>query len=386
MSAQNYQDKTVFSGTLYNMYRALSETDLEIIPLGNHQKYFIWRKISQKIQQLLRGFTQQFQDEESINDEFSDQVNRQLRHRPCDIIFAPVASEELFFLNPTVPVCYLSDATVKLIAQTYNQKTHAKHAQEESFAIAKATKLIYSSHWAAKSAITDYRADPSKLSIVPFGANIEKAPEIEAILEKCYNSRCRLLFIGADWKRKGGQIAIDTLLSLLALDIDAELVILGCVPPGNYQHPRLTVIPWLNKNRSQDRKIFNQLLLNSHFLLLPTRADCSPIVLCEASAYGIPAITTDVGGIPDIIEPERNGFMLPSTATGKDYAAIIADCFMDKDRYYQLVKNARQEYETRLNWKTWAEQVSRNLREMADESVLREKIEQPSTVDHLSRG
>lgn len=34
-----------------------------------------------------------------------------------------------------------------------------------------------------------------------------------------------------------------------------------------------------------------------HLLLLPTRAECAGIVFNEASAYGVPILLTDTGGV-----------------------------------------------------------------------------------------
>lgn len=52
---------------------------------------------------------------------------------------------------------------------------------------------MYSSEWAANSAIIDYDADESKVNVVPFGANIGEIPTKKAILEK-KKSNCNLLF------------------------------------------------------------------------------------------------------------------------------------------------------------------------------------------------
>ena len=130
---------------------------------------------------------------------------------------------------------------------------------------------------------------------------------------------------------------------------------IGCVPPSEFQHEKLKVIPFLNKNIPEEQEQFSQLLLNSHFLVFPTRADCSPIVICEANAYGIPVITTDAGGIPTILKEGKNGYMLPLSAGGDEYAKLIATHFANKETYEQLVRSSREEYDDRLNWNKWAE-------------------------------
>jgi len=45
--------------------------------------------------------------------------------------------------------------------------------------------------------------------------------------------------------------------------------------------------------------------------ILPTYTDAVPAVVMEAFACGIPAITTDIGGCPEIVEEGVNGLMVP---------------------------------------------------------------------------
>jgi glycosyltransferase involved in cell wall biosynthesis len=46
-------------------------------------------------------------------------------------------------------------------------------------------------------------------------------------------------------------------------------------------------------------------------LLLPTYTEAVPAAVMEAFACGIPAITTDVGGCPEIVEDGKNGLLVP---------------------------------------------------------------------------
>jgi teichuronic acid biosynthesis glycosyltransferase TuaC len=45
--------------------------------------------------------------------------------------------------------------------------------------------------------------------------------------------------------------------------------------------------------------------------ILPTHTEAVPTSVMEAFACGIPAITTDIGGCPEIVEPGTNGLMVP---------------------------------------------------------------------------
>ncbi|MFP4006598.1 MAG: glycosyltransferase family 4 protein [Spirulinaceae cyanobacterium] len=366
LSFHNYLDKTSFSGIPYYMHRALSARDIELVNLGfPYSPNALHRKIEHKLQNAiskLQAPTMSIFTDSVQFKNFDAKVEQQLKNNPCDAIVAPVASSELNFLETNIPIIYISDATPKLIYQYYKipetKEEFNIYEQRELVAILKSKLLIYSSQWAANSAVENYKAKPEQTKIIPFGANLDNPPDVADLHKRCQNmSPVRLLFVGVNWQRKGGIIAYETLLSLLDRGIDAELTIVGCTPPDDIHHERLNVIPFINKNVSEEYKRFNRLFLDSHFFLLPTRADCSPIVIGEASAFGLPSVTSDVGGLPALITEDKNGYILPFSAPGKDYADAIANQISSPQKYAQLVTTARQEYDTRLNWDSWAEKV-----------------------------
>ncbi|HEV2694980.1 MAG TPA: glycosyltransferase family 4 protein, partial [Verrucomicrobiae bacterium] len=45
------------------------------------------------------------------------------------------------------------------------------------------------------------------------------------------------------------------------------------------------------------------------FLALPTLEDNCPMVVLEAMAAGVPVLASNVGGVPDLIEPEVTGLL-----------------------------------------------------------------------------
>lgn len=362
LSSHNYLDRNAWSGTIYRMHDALRSTDLQVINLGNPRKP---SRLHQLTTRLLRknsfpkiGSPRYIAE----NNKFAAIVQSQLSKTYCDVILAPVASKEITFLKTNIPIIYLSDITFKLYNGYYpdnsdNQELEWK-AKQEFIAISKASKLVYPSEWAANSAIHDYQAAASKVEIIPFGANLDDPPSAEEVdLNTKPTSPCRLLFIGKDWERKGGDVAFQTLISLQKMGIDTELTCIGSIPSDAIKHEKLTVIPFLNKNNSKHRQQFKDLFGRSHFLIFPTRAEAFGVVICEANAFGLPVITTEAGGIPSIIATGKNGYMLPLSASGEDFASLIANIFSDQNQYEQLVRSSRKEYDCRLNWNKWAERI-----------------------------
>ena len=209
-----------------------------------------------------------------------------------------------------------------------------------------------------------YGADKSKIKIISYGANIDQTPPRDMILGKEKSDRCRLLFLGVDWERKGGEIAFETLLELDKLGLNAELTVCGCIPPEEFKHENMKVIPFLDKNIPQQNKELEELLLNSDFLLLPSRTEAYGVVFCEANAYGLPVITTQTGGIPSVIDEGKNGFMLTLDSRGVDYANLIKEIYPDDERYHQLVRSSRKTYDEKLNWDIWGKRVNKFIGEL----------------------
>jgi glycosyltransferase involved in cell wall biosynthesis len=290
-------------------------------------------------------------------------ASEKLTDANCDVIFAAAASTAVAHLATDLPIVYLSDATVRLIVDYYPEYSalfprSLREADEiEQLAIRKCSHFVYPSSWAARSAIEDYGADSSKIHVVPFGANIDEPPSREEVLRPVSRDICRLLFVGVEWDRKGGDIALETLRELRRLGVPAELTVVGCRPPQGAPLEGLNVIPFIDKNHPEGRARLDRLFLNSDFLLLPTRAECFGIAVCEAGAYGLPTLSTLTGGLAELVRDGVNGFSFSLEARGDRYAARICDVHRNAETYQALRITSREEYETRLNWDAWGKQV-----------------------------
>jgi glycosyltransferase involved in cell wall biosynthesis len=226
----------------------------------------------------------------------------------------------------------------------------------ERLAFGKSSLLVFSSQWAANSSINHYGVNQNKVRVIPFGANIERIPS--EISPRPKGHICRLLFIGKYWVRKGGKIAFDTLLELEKMGLEAELIVCGCSPPKSLSHPNVKVIQWV--------KSIEDLLAWANFLLLPTRADCTPIVFSEACAYGVPIISTDTGGISSVVTNGENGYLLDLSATAVDYAQLIFDIWNNDQLYASLRVKSRRVFSERLNWDSWGKSMCHVITEAAE--------------------
>jgi glycosyltransferase involved in cell wall biosynthesis len=363
-------DKRSWSGTTYYIAQTLQKNVGEVDLLGPVHFPWVIEKFVRGIAKLERVlFKKNYLAKYSLLKSWyaARLLKKKMAGKQYDCICAPAASTELACLKTDVPVIYISDTTFRLISQYYKQdfsnvsllsKWEANRLEKK--ALNKSRAIIYSSEWAAQSAVADYKVSPQKINIAPLGANIDAVPARDIIYEKEKNPELTLLYLAVEWERKGGSIAFETLKILHeTYGIKAKLIVCGCIPPPAYRHPYLEVIPFLNKNIREDQQTFVRLLSSAHFLLLPTRADCSLLVACEANAYGIPAITTETGGVPDIVKDGVNGYCVPYTAPVNIYATLVAELFADKEKFHKLITSSRQRFEDELNWDKWADQFKK---------------------------
>lgn len=366
-------DKRSWSGIHYQMVKALEKQGFLVIPLGPVVLHKFAKKFLAKALYYLDTFHKLFFGK-GYNVGHSYLVSyfhgnffrNKIRKNKIDILFAPAASNQIAHLNTKIPICYYSDATVAVMLDYYDffsgfsRPSMRESNGIEQRAINKSKSQVFSSKWAYDSAIRDYKA--KNAFIVKMGANID-APPPEAVTGKNYDAGFELLFIGVDWQRKGGDLVLETFEKLYNYGYDIRLTVIGCVPPK--VHSSMKVIPFLNKNLEQDIMTFDTILRNAHLLFLPSRADCTPIVFCEANAFGLPVISTKTGGVPSVIEDGINGYTLPVTATSEDYFKVIEGLITDKDSMKGLAKSARKKYDEELNWNRWGIQMKKILLQTA---------------------
>ncbi len=126
----------------------------------------------------------------------------------------------------------------------------------------------------------------------------------------------------------------------------------------------MIVIPFLDKSDAQQRQRLETLYMRSDFLLAPTRNECYGITACEANAFGLPVVTTDTGGVAEVVRDGENGFTLPLNARGDAYAEVIADVYQNPAIYNGLVRTSRLAFEERLNWDGWGHSTYQALLHM----------------------
>ena len=288
---------------------------------------------------------------------YSRVITKRLKKANIDVIFAPAASTEIAFLNTSIPICYYSDSSFAQISGYYKEykdisdRSKRESDQVERKAIERASACVYSSAWAADFVGDYYQKPKDEVFVVKFGANITPSIELK-LLQKTQFKSFNLLFLGVDWKRKGGAKVFDAFKALQEKGYAVSLTICGCNP--EIKGENITVIPFVDKNKTSDRQFLENILLETHLMMLPTEADCTPIVLNEAAAFGIPVVVTDTGGISSQVAHGINGFLASKTQDFLHFSELLIN---DPELYLRMSENALIKYEKELNWKKWGQEM-----------------------------
>lgn len=270
-------------------------------------------------------------------------------------IFVPAGLSEIAFLETKIPIVSFGDCSILQLFNYYPSLNNVSgiSSQEVNFvenrAFKKVSLAFFSSLWA--SAFVKQHFKVNRVATVPFGSNINRLTEIPP--KRLSQKVCNLLFVGVDWERKGGEVALKILRALIENNIDACLTVIGSVPPRGSDLKRVRVIERLDKDSAEGEEEFVAILNQTDFFILPTRADCTPIVIAEAFSAGVPVLATKTGGIPSLVSEGVTGFLFAQDDV-QGYVQRITQ-LMDSPLQYEMIsQNCIQSHTTTFNWQRWA--------------------------------
>ena len=364
-----------WSGTGYYIAQALRSQSIELNyvgPLQDSTFLKATRKLKRHYYQFLHQKRYEKNSDRQTLKNYARQVKQKLTDRDSVVFSATV--DPIAYLECDRPMAFWADATFAGIANFYPQYSNLHpdvvedwHRMEKS-ALERCQLAIYSSDWAAKSAIEFYQADPNKVKVVPFGANISSELNFDRVkdaIEARPSNICKLLFIGVEWLRKGGDVAYAVAKQLNKSGLKTELTVVGCQPEIDEAIPEyVKPLGFIKKSTPEGKERLNQLILESHFLILPSIADCTPMVFPEANSLGVPCLSTKVGGIPSVIHDGENGKLFAPDADVSEYCNYIQDLFSNYSQYKELAYASFNAYESRLNWRSAGQKVEQLLSEI----------------------
>lgn len=284
--------------------------------------------------------------------QYAHQIHSQLAHSNADILLCLENAIPLATVNPDRPMVLWTDTTLGSLIDFYPhmsnlcKETRANVLKMEKNVLDKCSLLIVNSNWAAKKASELYDIPLEKIEVIPrvsSRANYRSTADVQAAIALRETSVCRLLFIGVDWQRKGGDTALAVATLLNQQGIKTELHIVGC-NPTQAMPSFVSFHGFIDRTTAAGIRKLDELFKAAHFLIYPSRADALGMALSEAGAYGVPALATNVGGISDLVKADITGKTFALDSNINSYYEFITNYFKHRGRYIALANSTLNYY------------------------------------------
>jgi len=241
-------------------------------------------------------------------------VNAALRDQNFDCLFYHTQATSLLSLNiiQRIPTIISLDGTpmnFSSVAAVYReQPLHTKLFGKLKFEwfrriFESAADLVTWSNWAKNSLVKDYGIASDRVTVIPPGIDLSYwHPTVKPAAK---DGTLRLLFVGGDFARKGGEVLLEAFQSGLSdrctLDIVTKDEITELAGSSVRVHKSL------EPNSPQLRQLYTE----ADLFVFPTLGDCTPLVVMEAMASGLPVVATNVGALAEEVEHGTTGFLVP---------------------------------------------------------------------------
>ena len=198
--------------------------------------------------------------------------------------------------------------TGRELSDWYARERAAYHRAAHLFAFSEPTKA---------SLINDYGVPEDKITVTGAGLNLHQLPS-PPVVSAMPNAIPTILFIGNDFVRKGGPELLEAFRTVRQARPDARLQLVGTNPPGVSTGNGVEVL-----GRIHDRAKIEDLYRNATVFVMPSHFDPFALVLIEAMANSLPTIASRSCGIPEIIQDDITGTLLPDVSPDEIAQAIL---------------------------------------------------------------
>lgn len=150
-------------------------------------------------------------------------------------------------------------------------------------------------------------------------------------------------------REKGIQFLIEAWPDILEAVPNAYYLIVGAGPFESQLKSLATTYKLTNRVLfAGARNDIPEILGGSDLFVLPTLDDVLPTVLAEAMASGLPIVASRVGGVPEMVEPGKNG-LLVAPADQTQLAEACVRLLRTPDEALRLGQGGQDVAETRFN-------------------------------------
>jgi glycosyltransferase involved in cell wall biosynthesis len=264
-----------------------------------------------------------------------------------DFIFQIGALFDSIADQDSLPTLVYTDYTYHLAAaragsgrSPFNPKELARLVKLERRTFERAERVFVRSRLVRDSLVDDYHIPTEKVIVVGAGVNFDPLPQIE---EKVFSNK--LLFIGLDFHRKGGDILLRAFEIVKRQIPDAELLLVTRDEiPAGYSLEGVKLVP-----PTWERDRLAELYKSASVFVLPSRLETWGDVLLEAMAFGVPCVGVQQDAMSEIITHSENGYLVPPDDP-QALAEVLIQLLNDPGQLQQMGGSARNTVERSFTW------------------------------------
>jgi glycosyltransferase involved in cell wall biosynthesis len=200
-----------------------------------------------------------------------------------------------------------------------------------------------------RSVIEEYSQPADKVVCVYAGNNAHVSPEK---LDNSDYTKPEILFVGLDWKRKGGPDLLQAFQQVRETCPEARLTIVGARPDVHVQNCEV-----IGPVQPEELDRYYQ---RASVFCLPTHMEPFGIVFIEAMTAHLPIVATRVGAIPDFVEDGKNGWLIePGDVPG--IAAALLKLLQDSEMCRSFGEYSFRLTRERYSWNAVGEKFRQSI-------------------------
>ena len=340
--------ETAWSGTNYSLYKALNNyykvKDINLSNLSGN------RWVNAILRRLLRmdGASLEYYRRHRLGKKL-ESINGNV-FQFSEVLYDSEVRRTYMYVDNTVSyVNYMRDQLPDTFAVSAFQNTNAeifsKREKEQDEYIRSCSGLFTMGHW-LKEWLIQQGFSSDKIHAVGGGINVDRSlicPQV-----KTHN---KILFVGKDFKRKGGYITYEAFKFLRGQGRNVELYVIGPShdpiddPVEGYHF--IGLIPF-----HEEAKYYNM----CDVFCMPSYFEAYGLVFVEALTFGLPCIGRNCYEMPYFINDGKTGLLLENDDPHE--LASLMQQILDNDTFSQNVVSNRPNYIQEYSWSTVAERIS----------------------------
>lgn len=237
-------------------------------------------------------------------------------------------------------------------------KARAKQALDvQRRVLHSADHLFVLSDWCRQSMIDDFDIDGDKVTVIYAGSNLLLPSNLTEPKQPH-----EVLFVGIDWKRKGGPLLLEAFKIVKRKLPSATLRIVGC--QLDIQQDGVYCEGFLDKRDANQYEKLQRLYLRASVFCLPSLFDPFPNVIIEAASVGLPSVAVDNGSRREAVLDGVTG-SLALEPTPQAVAEALLRVLENPAVSHKMGVAARQHAAEHFTWDRVVEKIGRVVQTIA---------------------